>query len=138
MNDTLERRLASCSALLQLELEARRAASRAELEFFMVNRILALLPTASCLFWRPEGVQRVSAVSRLDGNAPFVRWAAVLGKTLVSAPRGGALSWGFRRRSLRGNRPGVVRFRPGPRFVGPGDRRRSGRRSGFDGGADGG
>lgn len=106
MNDTLERRLASCSALLQLELEARRAASRAELEFFMVNRILALLPTASCLFWRPEGVQRVSAVSRLDGNAPFVRWAAVLGKTLVSAPRGGGAVMGFPPPISPGKSPG--------------------------------
>jgi len=83
-----DRQLAGLTALLELEREARRVRSLAELTFLMANRTLAVIPAAQAGVWRAVGrrrvrLDRVSATGALDRTAPFVGWLeAVLLKGL--------------------------------------------------------
>lgn len=88
MNSHETHQLASCAALMQLELEARRASNEMELSFLMVNRTQSVLPAVSIVFWRATTmnrgvVERVSSVSEVDVNTPFVQWITLVVKTLT-------------------------------------------------------
>ncbi|MBF0357929.1 MAG: HlyD family efflux transporter periplasmic adaptor subunit [Magnetococcales bacterium] len=80
MSDTTPNQLATCATLMHLELEIRRAETEAELGFLMVNRTMALLPATTIIFWKSLSgsgsgrVERVSGVSEIETNSPFIQW----------------------------------------------------------------
>ncbi|MBF0194911.1 MAG: HlyD family efflux transporter periplasmic adaptor subunit [Magnetococcales bacterium] len=76
-----EQRFNQCSALLQLELEVRKATTIQELEFVFVNETLRVLPATSLLFWQGEHrqikqVTRVSGALGVEAKAPYMQWAS--------------------------------------------------------------
>ncbi|MEO5378858.1 MAG: efflux RND transporter periplasmic adaptor subunit [Magnetococcus sp. DMHC-6] len=80
MTELLEHRLAAAAALLELELQSRRAATLEELEFIMVNRTLTLVSGATILFWLRDKennprLERVSGVTTPHSQAEFTLWA---------------------------------------------------------------
>ena len=77
--DNLKNQLLGLSTLLQLEKQARDAASAEELGFIMVNETRQLLDYQQAVLWKrhPGGrvtVQTISGLSRIERNAPFVVW----------------------------------------------------------------
>ncbi len=76
---TPDRRLAGLMALLELERDARRATTPAELTFLMANRTQCVVAADQVAVWRQHGVgavrlERVSSVAGIDRSAPFVPW----------------------------------------------------------------
>jgi len=77
--DNLKNQLLGLSTLLQLEKEARDAASEEELGFIMVNETRQLLEYQQAVLWKKHAsgritVQTISGLSQIERNAPFVVW----------------------------------------------------------------
>lgn len=81
-------RLRRFALLIELEKKARRAATRAELGFIIVNETYNLVRYRQAVLWEPdEGGGHVTAVSGLsvpDRNAPFAIWANRLIRTVAT------------------------------------------------------
>ena len=78
MNDTTRRQLDGLSTVLNLQRRARRAETREELGFIIVNETHNLIPYRQCVFWEKTNgrarVRALSGVSRVERDAPFVQW----------------------------------------------------------------
>jgi hypothetical protein len=77
--DNLKNQILGLSTLLQLEKEARDAASEEELGFIMVNETRQLLDYQQAVLWKRHAsgrvtVQTISGLSQVERNAPFVVW----------------------------------------------------------------
>jgi hypothetical protein len=79
------------TALLQLEIEARRADDPTTLGFVIVNETQRVLPYASAFFWRARDgaprIEAISAISSVDRDTPFVRWMGELARVMAEGPR---------------------------------------------------
>ncbi len=78
MTDTARRQLDGLSTILNLERRARRAETREELGFIIVNETHNLIPYRQSVFWEKTNgrarVRALSGVSQVERDAPFVRW----------------------------------------------------------------
>ena len=77
--DNLQNQLLGLSTLLQLEKEARDAATARELGFIIVNETRQLLEYQQAVLWKRHAsgrvsVQAISGLSQIERNAPFVVW----------------------------------------------------------------
>lgn len=75
--------LAGLANLLNVEKEARDAASLKELAFVIANRTHAVIPYDTAAVWAGDRfggspIAAISGVSLLDRDAPYVRWLAAL------------------------------------------------------------
>jgi multidrug resistance efflux pump len=85
----IDSRAVRLSALLQLEQEARQAATPTELGFVIVNETHRLIPYQRAVLWRMAGaggvrVEAVSGLAELERHSPYLAWVRKLFKTLSS------------------------------------------------------
>ena len=92
MTDTARRQLDGLSTILNLERRSRRAETREELGFIIVNETHNLIPYRQSVFWEKTNgrarVRALSGVSRVERDAPFVQW---LGRVMPWLDRDSAL-----------------------------------------------
>lgn len=77
--------VAGLGRLLQLEWEARQAATMDEIAYLAVNETRQLVPYDRAMIWLPwqRSVRAVSGVTAPERNAPFTQWANRLARHLA-------------------------------------------------------
>ncbi len=86
----IDSRTVRLTALLQLEHEARQAATSTELGFVIVNETHRLIPYHRAALWRMTGsggvrVEAVSGLAELERHSPYLTWTRKVIKSLSTS-----------------------------------------------------